>query len=90
MPILLCGECNGAGAIAFERGPVAENCTGCAGVGLIATDERTLVRDLQKMLSVGGAYRELLAQASPGADLRLLLRAVDTLQTRIEALEQQR
>jgi hypothetical protein len=90
MAIRLCDQCNGDGAVGFDRGPVTENCTGCAGVGLVATDERTIVQDMQRMLSVGGTHGAVLAQAGKGAELRLLLRALELLQRRVDELERQR
>lgn len=85
--IYLCEQCGGAGAVAFERGPAAENCSRCGGVGLVVSDERTLVADLERLLSVDRADEGVLARAAPGAELRLLVRALQALERRIGELE---
>lgn len=85
--IFLCEECDGAGAVAFDRGPAAENCTRCGGVGLVMTDPLHALSDLQRLFSVTPSDEGVIARAAPGAEWRLLLTALQHLQQRVEELE---
>lgn len=85
--LYLCHECGGAGAIAFERGPAAENCTRCNGVGVIMSDTRTAIDDLRRLFSVSPADEGTLARAAPGVEWRLVAEILQHLERRIDALE---
>ncbi len=85
----LCEECAGTGAIAFDSGPAAENCRRCSGVGVLMLGEGSILGELRKLFSVTQSDEGLLTQAAPGAEWRLLLLALTSLEDRLTAIERE-
>jgi hypothetical protein len=83
----LCEECGGSGALPYDRGPAAERCPRCGGVGVRFADPQAAARDLRDLLTAPGADSPELLALGPGGVVRALAAALALVEARVAETE---